>query len=511
MQKTSIYCTVLLCCSLVCPYYSAYSANSSELTPWQTSPDACLPFTMPSKDTILSSPKKVFANYFLRHPLSLDNRDWTEDYYTRNYLQPHGEKDKWLSEGGFIRARPLPTPKISGANSVRYEIENIKKEIRLAISRGINGFVFDILDIKDISMNGYLGNMLTAIAEVDPRFKLVISPSVSSLKNGMADVLKIIQNVYDNNNPILLHSPDGKLVIAPFNPESFPASDWLKLVEQLKTEGKDVFLMPFFLSVNDTYLTDYNKISGGFGTWGTAYPNQGITLLANTQSAHKLKKIFMAGIQPQGYRPKNFMYWEPEASAGYRNSWIGAIEGNADIIQLVTWNDFSESTQIAPYTDLSGSSGTGFFNLTGYYSSWFITGQQPQITHDVLYYFYRKHTVTATTPMAAKPTLPAFSNIKGVDVIELIAFLTEPGTLSIKIGNKEYNQEVQKGIQSIRAPLEKGLPEFSLIRHNRKIIAFRGATQIYGDNGLPSGFADLTYWSGSASANGTCFSDGVKE
>jgi hypothetical protein len=95
------------------------------------------------------------------------------------------------------------------------------------------------------------------------------------------------------------------------------------------------------------------------------------------------------------------------------------------------------------------------------------------------------------------------------DIIELVAFMTEKGTLSIRIGNHTYSKEADAGLQTVVAPLEAGVPRFSLKRGNNEIIAFDGNTMIYGNNGLPSGYNDLTYWSGSASAPATCFTSGL--
>jgi len=111
-------------------------------------------------------------------------------------------------------------------------------------------------------------------------------------------------------------------------------------------------------------------------------------------------KIYMMPVDPQQFRPKDFLFWEAGNSATVRNAWMSAILGASDWVQLVTWNDFSESSQIEPTTDstLAGNIGTGFYNLNGYYASWYLTGQAPAITHDVLYYFYRREPVKAVGP-----------------------------------------------------------------------------------------------------------------
>jgi len=59
-------------------------------------------------------------------------------------------------------------------------------------------------------------------------------------------------------------------------------------------------------------------------------------------------------------------------------------------------------------------------------------------------------------------------------------------------------------------PLGEGIPRFSLLRGDEVVIAFDGKTHIVGNAGLPGGYADLTYWSGSASKAGTCFSNAIR-
>ena len=111
-------------------------------------------------------------------------------------------------------------------------------------------------------------------------------------------------------------------------------------------------------------------------------------------------KIFMMPVDPQQFRPRDFAFTEAGNSGAFRNAWSSAIQGDSDWIQLVTWNDYSESSQVAPYTDatLRRDIGTGYYDLNGYYAAWFLTQQQPTVTHDVLYYFYRKELTTAAAP-----------------------------------------------------------------------------------------------------------------
>jgi hypothetical protein len=171
---------------------------------------------------------------------------------------------------------------------------------------------------------------------------------------------------------------------------------------------------------------------------------------------------------------------------------------------LVTWNDFSESSAIAPVTDgtLQRNIGTGFYNLTGFFSGWFLTGQEPKITHDVLYYFYRRETVTATASGQSK--LATIYQGVPENNIELLAILASPGVLKITIGGKTYTQNAAAGVTSFKIPSQPGIPLFTLSRSGSDVFSFHGGVQIYGPGGLPSTVQDLTYWSGSASKSGVC-------
>jgi hypothetical protein len=226
---------------------------------------------------------------------------------------------------------------------------------------------------------------------------------------------------------------------------------------------------------------------------------------SDPDAAHAINgKIYMMPVDPQQYRPKDPGYWEAENSEAFRSGWMSAITGNTDWVQIVTWSDFSESSQIEPYTDatLAPDIGTGYYNLNGYYSAWFLTGHQPVITHDVLYYFYRREPTNASSSSQSLPV--HITNSTAKDDIELVAFLTAPGTLKITIGQKDYQQNAAAGITSFRVPSQPGVPTFSLTRNGSTVFSFKGGVQIYGTSGIPSGVIDLTYWSGSAAQSGHC-------
>jgi hypothetical protein len=245
-------------------------------------------------------------------------------------------------------------------------------------------------------------------------------------------------------------------------------------------------------------------LSYGYADWGTATARAAEAMQGDPELAHKNGKIYMMPVDPQQYRPKGSIYWEAGNSAAFRNGWMSAINGNADWVQIVTWSDFSESSQIEPYTDASlrPDIGTGFYDLNAFYATWFLTGKQPTISHDVLYYFYRREATNATAAAQSAPN--KIMNSSPEDNIELLAFLTAPGELRITIAGHSFTQHAPAGITSFKVPSAPGVPAFSLSRSGAPVFSFQGPIQIFGTAGLPTGVIDMTYWSGSGSKSGVC-------
>jgi hypothetical protein len=473
---------------------------ASPLTTDTTSLDACLPFTMPDASTLFNSQRKVFAHYFYPFPLMLDNRPAAQDYYNRNYLSPAGESNKWAAKGGYLRQRPLPVGIPSSAN---YSLANMEQEVRMAIARGITGFAVDVMSRKEANdPSSHLHQLLAAAQAVDSRFKIVVMPDISALKSDADAVTQIIASVA--SSPAAYRLSDGRLVVTAFNASVNSPQWWASVIAQLKSQGISIAFVPTFLGWGG-HANDFAAISDGFGDWGTATESVSDRMKADPASAHNnFGKIYMMPVDPQQFRPKDATYWEAGNSGAFRKSWMSAIDGGADWVQIVTWSDFSESSEIEPYTDatLRRDIGTGFYDMNGYFATWFLSGTRPTITHDVLYYFYRREPTNAAGPQQSAPD--RVINSTPEDDIEMVAMLATPGDISISIGGQRFSESAPAGLTSFKIHTQPGTPQFSLSRGGSEVFSFQAPVEIYGPSGLPSGVIDMTYWSGSASKSGIC-------
>jgi hypothetical protein len=475
-------------------------ADNSSSRPPSASSDACLAFAMPDSATLFNSQKKVFAHYFYPFPLSIDNKPAPNDYYNRNYLNVNGESNKWLAQGGFLRQRPLAVDVSGAANWLQL---NMQQEVRMAIARGITGFTLDVMSVKEATdPNSHLHLLLNAAQAVEPRFKIVVMPDISALNADADAVTQIIAAVA--TSPAAYRLNDGRLVVTAFNAGKNSPQWWASVIAGLESRGIKISFVPTFLGWKGQ-ANGFAALSDGFSDWGTATESVSGRMADDIATAHSnYGKIFMMPVDPQQYRPKELHFWEAGNSAAFRAAWLAAIHGNADWVQLVTWSDFSESSQIEPYTDatLRRDIGTGFYDTNAYYAAWFLSGAQPVITHDVLYYFYRREPTDAAAPSQSLPN--KIVNSAAENDIELLAFLTAPGVVAISIGGQSHTQNVPAGVTSFKVPTQPGNPVFSLTRNGSTVLSLQGPIQIYGSGGLPSGVSDLTYWSGSASQNGVC-------
>lgn len=449
------------------------------------------PFDRPAIDELRKSPKKVFAHYFTPFPLSIDNKDASNDYYQRGYLSPGGEKNKHLAYGGYLRQRPLPRPVRSETNWKELDLES---EIRLAIELGIDGFTWDILSSTSSSATTGMLLMDTA-ARLDPGFKIVLMPDMTAeFKTKPEKLAPFIKKL--STHPAAYRRPDGRLLVAPYNTHMQSAAWWKEWLEAMKADGVDIALLTLvqgFYGEYEKFGTEYGPISMGLSDWGWRSPKGNATWLDMATKAHRYAKIWMMPIAPQDFRPKSFMIWEAGGSENFRVSWDAAIRGGADWVQIITWNDYSEAAEIVPSTGTQYS----FYDLTAYYNAWFKTGAPPKIVRDVLYYFHRNQSITA------EPDLEKQTNVftaRGssdplTDDIELLAFLKAPGVLEIEVGGKTNRKDVPAGITSFKVPVVPGRPVFRLLRNGAKVIDLKSHVEIQGK----IIYSDLLYRGGSSS------------
>ena len=193
----------------------------------------------------------------------------------------------------------------------------------------------------------------------------------------------------------------------------------------MKAAGYDVFLVPFFYPrPNVTELPDEASVRQHFRKWadvvdgmfffggaGTA-PQLAASNAAYAKVLREAGKLSMCSFSPMywGSAQPDRRYYETCGGEGTDLQWKSIIQHQPDWVEIVTWNDFSESyicpvavsgrseggrpaQSVPPYLK-SKSSHAGYLELSRYYIEWYKTGRQPPL-NDALFWFYRVHSKDA--------------------------------------------------------------------------------------------------------------------
>ncbi|MCX4544841.1 glycoside hydrolase family 71 protein [Streptomyces sp. NBC_01565] len=438
-------------------------ATPAATDPGAPRPAGLLPFDMPQPAALRSGKaggKLVFAHYFTPYPLSLDNASANGDYYTRNYLEPGGEDGKHQRYGGLLRDRPLPVPPKEGD----WEYANLQQEVRTARAAGIDGFTLDLLSLS--GKNWERSNLLMEAARsVDPGFRIMLMPDMTSLKTDdpgvLADAVAAL-----GKYPAAHRLGDDRLVVSPFKAEEKSVAWWTRVLGLLDSKhGIRTAFVPLFLDFG-AHHGEFAPISHGFSEWGSrSYVGQESST-RDARRAHGMGKIWMQPVSVQDARPNQGVYDEAGNTATLRATWEHAIDDGADWVQLTTWNDYSEGSQFAP----SLHNGYTYLDLTSYYLTRFKTGAWPKIVRDTLYLTARTQ-FAAAAPTGTQSLLmsPRKGSAAPRDTVEVLSFLTEPGTVRTAVGPARGSHRAPAGIHSELLPLRAGAGSAEVVRGGRAV------------------------------------------
>ncbi|KAH9936318.1 glycoside hydrolase [Fomitopsis serialis] len=181
-------------------------------------------------------------------------------------------------------------------------------------------------------------------------------------------------------------------------------------------------------------------------------------------------KTYMASVSPwffthypQSSYNKNWLYLMD--NQGYNTRWETLISNrdSVDIVEIVTWNDYGESSYIGPVegaqpqgtTWATGFDHTGWLAMTKYYATAFKTGAYPAITQDQLFMWARPHPKDAQA--SNDGTGPPTSYQLTEDALWAVAFTTQPATVALTTGSgTTQTVDVPAGVTRLSMPLTAG-------------------------------------------------------
>jgi len=190
--------------------------------------------------------------------------------------------------------------------------------------------------------------------------------------------------------------------------------------EQLSKTNPEVFRLA------DAF-TDWPHIS-----YGQAVENVGRAV----QIAKEAGKEYWYPVMPafQQSRPSiGPSVREKLGMVNYLEDWYRALDAQAPVVCIPTWNDLTEDSALLP----ESNHGEAYFRLNRLFADWFQTARPPAVRHDALFVFHHPQLVSGLQlpPGRSPMPAPAWSNrTPATDYVGVVAALQSPATVSVQFG-----------------------------------------------------------------------------
>jgi hypothetical protein len=392
-------------------------------------------------------------------------------------------------------------------------VADAASEIQLARAVGIDVFMvnFGALDTKNWRGLPHYIRMLKAAKQLKNGFSVAPnldcaggSSSVTQGTTSAKNVLTFLKNAGELKNPNMFRI-SGKMVVGTWKYEACSVGFWNAVRDTFAKEGVAVHLM--CIAHTKPALASHDAVCDSWGDWGPRTYNASfganINKLTNQSSEPRVAAIptmFTHHNQTDGDG------WESRATQLMRGVWTEAIKAKVEHAQIVTWNDCMEGSAFEPGTGRQFA----VYDMAAYYITWFKTGSAPKIVRDALYYVHRKHPVPKSSAVSWHGPGPT-------NEIELVGFLTAPGTLEIVTSKGTTKKAVPGGVQAIYAPTPAaGKPRFRLVRAGKAVVDIQSQFAVsawdasFQDAQYRGGGSRRTQHAGAASAGATCAKRGVE-
>ena len=247
-------------------------------------------------------------------------------------------------------------------------------------------------ELKDGNYVKAAERMYEAARRLNTDFKLMMSP------DGATQFLPdMVRRFYKHPNQFRWN---GKAVISGWA----GTLRWGEPVRTVRGEGYEFLFVPnthlvpkysmaYSHEAADWQLTGHDPLDGYFlfaidGTVNDLLRDNAVI----RRAAYHHGKIFMAGVAP-AYNSPNLRDFR--GFRGYDTMWQGIVRDRPEWVEIVTWNDYTEDSQLMPWRWQQDwekqvvSRDESFLDATGYYARWFKSCRQPAIAQDKVYYTYR--------------------------------------------------------------------------------------------------------------------------
>ncbi|MBF0243951.1 MAG: SUMF1/EgtB/PvdO family nonheme iron enzyme [Planctomycetes bacterium] len=378
-------------------------------------------------------------------------------------------------------------------------VENYMEEMALAQGHGIDGFLLDVgqwqqLDKKTgerkpTAYTQAVERMFEAAKRLGTGFGLAMAPEIYIASEGLSDNVKDMLRKYAGHPNYFYYN--GRPLFCTYIGR--PTSWATPLKELREQDGIDPlwlgnfwnprYAMQWSLETTRGFLAESDELDGLINFSSSATSSDLISNVNGRRAATMAGKVYAAGVNPT-YNSANVL--DRRGMDGYGAMWEGAVDDGADMVGIVIWNDYNEDSNLFPGRWPFGSQkqyvsrDESFLDVTAYYSAWFKTRQQPEITQDKFYAVYR--TRTQWQDRSWDPETKEWVHVRNKvypydqvhddvnDSLYVSAWLTAPAELTVELGSQSIKKSLPAGIQTVEVPLVPGVPHI-LLERGGKVLA----------------------------------------
>jgi len=390
--------------------------------------------------------------------------------------------------------------------------EFYQREVELARRYGIDGFALNCGEWKELRPDGKIketsyvrsADSLYEAAKISgPDFKLFFSPDWTGpfiRTQSDLNIGDMVRRYYDHPNQF---RHEGNAFFSGYGGR---VANYDAPITKLRNEGLKITLVPFPSQAQHPMTWSFEKVldllpeNGPFdGIFrftcdGTVQEIIDVNATARRATLHR-KKLYMAGVVP-AYNSPNLRDFG--GMRGYTAMWEGLIRDRPDFVEIVTWNDYNEDSNLMPYRWKSGKLASdkryfnrdeSFLDVTAFYSAWLHNRVRPEIVQDKLYFAYRTRSRALTKVWDEKekkwddlrfsryPYDQIHDDVR--DQVYVTAFLTAPAEVEIVQGDRTERFPLLAGIAFAETALRPGFtPQVRLIRQKDVLIDVSGRREV---------------------------------
>lgn len=455
-----------------------------QISPVANADDSVYPFQRVPRKTLIESKYKVVAHWH-NYPIRYYNTPTETDMYSQ-FLNPFGRPfDKYyLDIGGRLRSRPIPQTYVS--DDKQYLLKDMELDITNAADIGVDAFLTNIwFGPEDNRWNNVLITSFSAAEKYNSThpttpFKIAVNVDALIIYRQIKNAGKLNDTAYINNlgsiygdrvamvaNRSAYFKHNNRHVVGFFAPNFLPKSFFSSMQARLaKNKINNPYFVFFYNGETLQKKQSLLSLTGATGHWWSGtYTSKNPQEPARTWAKNN-GLPYVQAVNFSDCRPAAQRCFETGGFKYLVNTMETAIAGNADWIQLQTWNDHGEGHAMRPNTISQYAPA----DVAAYYIQYFKTRKRPTITKDAIYYSHRMH-LAKEVPLRQKQNLLAYQNgTPYVDKVFSLSFLKKGATVQITSDGRAYTHsfkdaDVTNGPVFWEAPLaENDQPRFQIQR-----------------------------------------------